>query len=345
MVFEKFSSDGFSVSDDGLINQYSCAGGSACCIIGSGRSLNAASLQALSVELTQNGITPFSLNWGGFSDNQWQCYPSLWTSYDACCRFSRHIFRNPSVAKFIPKARATEWIAGGVYTAQECPNTHFFDHEEKGIPNMFGSGKIIDCSDSFLQAVDLAIRLGFRTIYLAGCDFFVTLSENQIKLFEQWFDEMPVTEARPVKEKFIYADPHNNLLSTCTYLSTNGGRTVTSVARALEALDELELYSFGSAKTNWDRAISCDGHYYGSVNWLMQGRRCLDQLGVEVKLLDAYNSPLSRLRPFFEAVGLTTEQSKWYNGQTPDYAQTSLGMAKYLEPFTYERFKKKKEAK
>lgn len=334
MLFEKVSPDGFFSSDDCLTGFYGAAAGSSCCILGSGPSVRG-KLPRLSLELRRNGIAPFSINWGGY-ESGWKCYPALWTSYDPCDKFSSHIFRDPSVLKLVLKDRSAEWLAGGKFAAHECPNTRFFAHEEKGVANMLGYGKIVDARDSFLQAVDLAIRLGFKTIYLAGCDFFVSLSDRQQQQMHSWFTEY----AKPTDDKpaptYTYADPNNSLLGALTYLAQQAKTTVHSFANDLRKLDELDLYSFGNAGSSWFKAASCDHHYFASVNWLMRGRRCLDALGVQVALLDTYTSPRSRLRRFFDAVDLPAGTDLSYYAESPNYSDSvpRLGTATYVEMFS-----------
>ena len=140
MVFFRTSSDKFESSADHLIGSYGSAGGSACCILGSGRSVKGR-LKDLSSQLRGNQISPFSINWGGFDANSgWDCYPALWTSYDYVDRFSANLFRDPSVLKFVPQGREQEWLSDGRYSASECPNVYSFRHAVKQLGNFFGSG-------------------------------------------------------------------------------------------------------------------------------------------------------------------------------------------------------------
>ena len=327
MVFFRTSSDGFESSADYLIGSYGSAGGSACCILGSGRSVRGR-LKELSSQLRGNQISPFSINWGGFdADSGWDCYPALWTSYDYVDRFSANLFRDPSVLKFVPQGREHEWLSDGRYSASECPNVYSFRHSVKQLGNFFGSGPIIDGKDSFVQAIDIAIRLGFKRIFLAGCDLFISLNTAQVEWLNSELSALPDDKGQV--EEFILGDPRVSLWGAVSLIAKRKKTTATPVISELAGLGDLEAYSFGNAGADWYKAVMMDHHCYVSADLLVQSRRLLDKLGVSVILLDDYTSPIGRLRRFFPSLNLTTLPREL----KPDYSLPTRGVAVHVAPY------------
>lgn len=329
MTFFRVSPDRFEVSADHLLGSYGSAGGSACCILGSGPSIKG-KLPDLARQLRGNQITPFSINWGGFDEQGWGCYPSIWTSYDNTDRFSPQIFRDPSVVKFVVKGRQHEWLSTGRYTAAECPNVYGMEVAYKGLSNLLGTGPIVDGKDSFIQAIDIAIRLGFKRIFLAGCDLFISLTDAQVQWLNDQLAACPDAEGRT--EEFFLGDYRNSIWGAIKLIANRKGVLGSSLILELRKLGDLEAYAFGNAGANWEKAVMMDHHCLASANLLMQSRRLLDNLGVSVILLDEFLSPMGRLRRFFPSVSLTTPL--W--DSPPDYGRPTLGAAVYLKTYAGE---------
>lgn len=334
MTFFRTSPDRFESSADYLVGSYSSAGGSACCILGSGKSVSG-KLGELSAQLRANRIVPISINWGGYDKFGWGCYPSIWTSYDEVGKFSTQLFRDPSVLKFIPKGRQQEWLADGKYTAVECPNVYGFEHQPKGLANFFGSGPIIDGKDSFVQAVDIAIRLGFKRIFLAGCDFFIDLNDAQLEWLNDQLRKVP--DDKGATEEFFLGDYRVSIWGAMSLIQKRSGVLTSELIQQLGKLGDLQAYSFGNAGANWEKAVMMDHHCFASADLLVQARRVLDSLGVSVILLDDYTSPLGRLRKFFPSLNLSNQLVD----SSPDYQRPSLGAAVHVKPYAG----KKEEAK
>jgi hypothetical protein len=322
--FLRPSAGKFSVPADYLVGAYGSAGGSACCILGSGCSVKD-KLSLLSRQLRANQISPFSINWGGFDKTGWSCYPCFWTSCDSPDRFSSQLFRDPSVTKFVPKERQHDWISGRDFTVSECPNVFGLDRATKGLETFFGSGPIIDGRDSFVQAIDIAIRLGFKRIYLAGCDLFIGMTDTQV----EWL-------SKQLEQPFILGNAQFSIWDAIEQVSRRTGILASRLIAEFKRLGDLEAYAFGNAGTNWEKAVRMDHHCFASANLLVQSRRLLDTLGVSVILLDDFTSPIGRLRRFFPSVKLTTSETD----SPPDYSRPSLGVAIHVKPYTGEGVKR-----
>ena len=156
-----------------LEDRYSGPFGSACFLIGGGPSL-------LSVEreILRDSLVPkMCLNLSGSRIVR----PNFWTSYDPTARFHRSIYlirRDEICASTAGDGLGAE----STFKVCECPNLYFFDRDsERGFDDFLSLGhpKIIDWADSMVQAIDILYRLGFRRIYLSGCEMRVIPSSEQ----------------------------------------------------------------------------------------------------------------------------------------------------------------------
>lgn len=234
------------------------------------------------------------------------------------------------MVKFVNKARAIEYIYGKKYVAHECPSVFFFDPKEKSYSNFFGSGPIVDSKDSLIQAIDIAIRLGFKHISLAGCDLYVPLSPEQFAYMHDHIDALPPDPTTNQKEWFSEADPDNSLWSAITEIAKNENRQPADVIQDIEKLPSRDLYYFGDVGVSFAKKVMVDHHCFTTANWLRQSRRCLDSLGVHVHLVFGANDPNSRLSKIFPwgplKTGLTVKGS-------PDYTADPAGIARNLPPY------------
>lgn len=279
MTFCRIQADGFPVNHDSLIGSYGTANGSHCVIQCSGSS-------AVQDDLTGANAVTMGINHAHTVDG---IHPYIWTSYDWPLRFDHSLFENPSVLKLIPKIRSHE-LATLSLQAHELPNVVFFEQAHKSYQDFFGTGPIVDAEDSMLQAIDLAIRLGFKNIYLSGADLYVKLSPQQ----EYWFlNNAP---------DFKVCDTLNSLWETLTGIakknitgSDEGIPTpeqmdqinvvIQDYIRTLEEMPSEDLYSFGSANTSLLQRLQADHHYRIASSRLTKARKCLDRLGVKLSLL------------------------------------------------------------
>ena len=291
MTFKRIKPDGFPVNHDSLCGQFAGVGGTHCVILCSGPSLS-------DVIDDYNDCWPTNpagsvTDWSVFSVNcsheHWPWAPDFWASFDWAYRFDEQVFHDPKVMKFFPDFRANE-LATETLLTHELPNTVFCDIQDKSYADFFGTGPIVNAEDSMLQAIDIAIRLGFKNLYLAGADLHVKLSPQQ----EAWFKER--------QEDFQQCDVVNSLWETLIGIARKHitgsmeGEITPDIAQKIQdaakelvnQLDQLEsedLYSFGQAGTSMFGRIQADHHYRISSSRLTKARRCLDGLGVKLTLL------------------------------------------------------------
>ncbi|WP_145266727.1 hypothetical protein [Calycomorphotria hydatis] len=139
------------------------------------------SLKVLLIDLiTQSTAPVMSVNLAGHG----LIRPNYWTAYDPTCRFLRSIYCDAGIMKFVRASRCMDLVPETTYKVCDCPNMFFFEAEfDRNFSNFLSreSNKLIDWSDSMLQAIDILYRLGFRTIYVVGADLFVQPSAEQIE--------------------------------------------------------------------------------------------------------------------------------------------------------------------
>ena len=128
--------------------------------------------------------------------------PNIWVSVDKPGHFHEHIWGDSGIMKFtrwcvrdgVVRTRAANRLTTAGRMARECPNTWFFEHQstmdyKKFLsmnPMTWGTNNKTETAvDSkgrkqpgkrscMLPAIRLLYWLGFRRIYLAGCDFNMT---------------------------------------------------------------------------------------------------------------------------------------------------------------------------
>lgn len=331
-VFTRRMPDKFHLSADVLLGSYSSVQRSACVILGSGPS--AAEVNKEVLEEWANGIVaPFGINWGGYLNTEkgYRPYPAIWTSYDPCSRFDTSVFLDPSVVKFIREDRADEYLAGERIQAHECPNTWFFKPEKKGYINYFGEGPIIDARDSMLQAIDIAIRLGFKDIYLSGCDLHYKLNDAQVEYLRKY------------QPDYHNCDPENGLWDVLKTVEKSKkfiedypdeGKRMQKLIETLSEMGMGEIYSFGNAGCDFGKAIHVDQHSRKVATRLRLARRCLDRLGVSIKLIAPQSGMESRLSLYFPTVTAEVLRGKSHDFEI-DYSKTMIREARYEEPHDF----------
>ena len=125
--------------------------------------------------------------------------PDFWTCVDDPSRFLKSIWLDPKIMKFIPQAHFEKCIfdngsAWSMLTTKvgDCPNVVGFRRNEKFVANRFlyentigwgnhrqwGGGRSV-----MLPAIRILHLLGFRKIYLLGCD--LNMSENYTYHFDE----------------------------------------------------------------------------------------------------------------------------------------------------------------
>lgn len=152
----------------------------------SGPSLNQVDL----TQLTRRGIVTMGVN------NSWSVYrPTLWTGVDDPGRFIDVGWKDPGITKFVPlghwsrrlRVQASDGVMGNsVFRVAQMPSVYFYPRANDFDHNRFLNGDAVqwgcdpDQADSLgirgkrsvmLVALRLLHHLGFRTVYLLGCDF------------------------------------------------------------------------------------------------------------------------------------------------------------------------------
>jgi hypothetical protein len=203
--------------------------------------------------------------------------PTFWTSYDPSLRFHRSVYLDPGIIKFVQHRRAMEFVPETTFKVCECPAVFCFERDQG---RSFGSflapdnRGIVDWGDSLVQAIDILYRLGFRVVYLAGCEMRVQPSAEQI------------ARAAACGVEYSARLPLAEFLDRC--------RRAGLSDRDLDALPPAKFYHFAEHK-RIRAAAQTDAHYDRIVQCLRMSRRSLALAGM--RLISV--TPGSRLNDFF----------------------------------------------
>jgi hypothetical protein len=150
--------------------------GASCFYIGAGPSLNNLDLSVLS----QRGITTFAVN----NIAAKTIRPNIWLGIDVPKSFHRNIWDDPSILKFTKTENWDHGYNGGM--SNHAPNLFWFKLNTSFETSTFFKEPTISCGRAkdhpdnlglsggrsiILPAFRLMHYLGFRRIYLLGCDF------------------------------------------------------------------------------------------------------------------------------------------------------------------------------
>lgn len=160
-----------------LENQYAGPTTTPCWIIGGGPSLS-----QLAIERIVDSPAPrFAMNLAGSG----LLRPHFWTSYDPTARFHRSIYLDPAVTKFVHTGRAMDLVPETTFKVCDSPALYLIDREsQRGFHDFPGTGSspITDWQDSLIQTIDIAYRLGFRNLYLAGCEMWIAPAPRLLRV-------------------------------------------------------------------------------------------------------------------------------------------------------------------
>jgi len=130
--------------------------------------------------LDKPGVMTFGINNGPKSYR-----PNFWTCVDSPERFIKSIWLDPRITKFIPQATMEKRIFDNEQWGMtnkivgECPNVVGYRRNEKFMAKRFLFEDTINwgnhkdyggCRSVMLPAIRISFLLGFRKIYLLGCD-------------------------------------------------------------------------------------------------------------------------------------------------------------------------------
>lgn len=277
-MFFRLSTDGTETSIP-LVDCYSGPFRTACWIIGGGPSLATNPID----QITNSPIPKFSINLSGHQ----LVRPTFWTAYDPTSRFHRSIYLDPSILKFVPRGRAMDVVPGTTSKVCDCPNLVFFDrdqhvgfhhflaHRNQSDPSSGTRPKhlITDWQDSLIQAIHIAYSLGFRTLYLAGCEMVVTPSDVWRRAAsEAGVEYIPLELLRDFEQR-----------------CRQQGRL-----RADQIEKSTRQYHFDESKP-LAAAIQTDLHYFRVAQYLRLSRRAMALAGLEIISV----TPGSRLNDHF----------------------------------------------
>ncbi|MEX0701192.1 MAG: hypothetical protein WD069_03775 [Planctomycetales bacterium] len=268
MLFHRLHTDG-SRTEVALEDSFAGPAPSACWVIGGGPSLATLDCEAIA----RSPAPKMAVNLAGTR----LVRPDFWTSYDPSCRFHRSVYLDAGVMKFLHKRRAMELVPETTFKVCECPSTYFFERDKtRGFADLLAPNAkgIVDWADSLVQAIDILYRLGFRALYLAGCEMRVRPSAEQI--------------ARAAEFGVEY-DPRELLgefLKKC--------RRASLFDKDLEAVAPAAQYHFPEHKP-LRSAAHTEEHYFRIANYLRLSRRSLSLAGMQ--LISA--TPDSRLNDWF----------------------------------------------
>lgn len=266
-MFFRLTPDGRRHQVD-LVHHYAGPFATSCWIVGGGPSLTDLPLD----EIAASSAPVFAVNLAGSR----LLRPTFWTAYDPSARFHRSTYLDAGVQKFVPRGRAMDLVPETTFKVADCPNTLFFDMEGRDYATAIAAGqsRVLDWCDSFVLALDIAYRLGFRRLYLAGCDMHVRASQEQLA----W-----------VASHGIDTDE----ITTISELDAAVQKTGVD-REPLNETDPARIYHFDETKS-FAASVSTDRHYDRIAQALRLSRRCFAQAGLELISV----TPRSRLNDCF----------------------------------------------
>lgn len=242
---------------------------SSCWLLGGGPSLGETDLELIS----RSPIPVMTINLAGVH----LIRPQFWTSYDPSARFHRSIYLDPGVMKLVHRRRAMDLVPETTFKVCDCPNTYFFDRDqERGFADFLSPDNegVVDWADSLVQAIDLLYQLGFRKIFLAGCEMRVRPSAAQLELASRHSVEYD--------ENGLLTE----FLSQCRRAGINQDD--------LEAVSPCRIYHFDETKS-LQATANTEYHYFRIAQYLRLSRRSMAMAGMQLISV----TPGSRLNDYF----------------------------------------------
>lgn len=244
----------------------------ACWIVGGGPSLARLPLG----EIEQTPAPRFAINLGGAG----LLRPHFWTAYDPTARFHQSLYLDAGILKFVPAGRAMDLTPGGFCKVCECPNLVFFEKDPGRGFHQFPAAEegVTDWQDSLILAIEIAYRLGFRDLYLAGCDMQV----------------QPGAELRAAAETLgVVYSPGELLGEFCKRCRVAGVPDA-----ALQSGVAAGQYHFDESKS-LAAAVQSDFHYFRVAEYLRLSRRSLSLSGLRLHSVTP-DSRLNRDLPYLD---------------------------------------------
>lgn len=270
-MFFRISTDGLE-TPAGLLGAYGGAARTGCWIIGGGPSLALLPCD----QIAASPLPKFCVNLAGHG----LLRPTFWTAYDPTARFQKSTYLDPSILKILPRGRAMDVVPGATSKVCDAPNSVFFDRDKSvGFRDFLigESSGVTDWQDSLIQSIDIAYRLGFRVLYLAGCDMHIPPTPA-------WSDL-----AREAGVDYVPRELLRDFHQRCSSRGLAGDDLPP---------DQLtQQYHFDEAKP-LSAAIQTDMHYFRVAQYLRLSRKAIALAGLELVSV----TPDSRLNDYFPYV-------------------------------------------
>lgn len=266
-MFFRLSADGIRQPLD-VANWFVGPHATSCWIVGGGPSLVRLPFERMTASLAPT----FAINLAGSRLFR----PDFWTAYDPSARFHRTTYLDSRVVKFVPRRRATDLVPETTFKLHDCPGAAFFELEGRSYADAIcpGQAAVLDWADSLVMAIDIAYRLGFRRLFLAGCEMRVSV---------------PAEVIESGKELGIEAVEGESLVEWAERLQGQGV--------SLEQFDKeasTGVYHFDEPKP-LAAALATDRHYFRIAQSLRLARKCFASSGLELVSV----TPGSRLNDYF----------------------------------------------
>lgn len=298
MLFYKYSTDGTKIDSDSLCASYGSIEPTPIWILGSSDTLTDEEYTLIK----ESDIPVFGVNYSGRGKDGegWKVKPNFWTAFDSSPRFHKSIFLDSTIMKFVKDSRQLDLIPGTNHKLCDSPNTYFFPCDNRKYDNYFDDSvdNINHSLDSFIQALDIAYRLGFRKFYCVNTEMIIRLSQSQIGGAKEKGVEYENGQVKRVeidqegKPHEYWSDLLTDFVVSC--LENRVAHTDKELYELMESLDRENQYSF-SEKKSFYAAVMSDKHYWERVQYLRLSRKNMVLKGVQLFTC----SKTSRLYPWF----------------------------------------------
>lgn len=243
-------------TDAALDDQFAGPAASTCWLIGGGPSLAQLPIAALD----RSPAPKMCINLAGTG----LLRPTFWTAYDPSARFLRSVYLDPGIMKFVPPRRAMDLVPETTFKVCECPHLYFFETDpQRGFADFLSPQRhgIVDWNDTFVQALDILHRLGFRRILLAGC-------ELQVAPGPEW--QQKATERNVAYRSGMLL---GDFVKECERAGLTRGE--------MERWGTGPQYHFDESKS-LQAAVNTDAHYFRIAQSLRLCRRSLTSAGLQL---------------------------------------------------------------
>ncbi|TWT63206.1 hypothetical protein [Rubinisphaera italica] len=255
--------------DANLKGNFAAPHGSACWLVGGGPSLT----QELADVIERTPVPVMAVNLAGSG----MLRPTFWTAYDPTSRFLRSVYLDAGITKFVNFRRSSDLVPESTYKVCECPNLYFFEGErERGFDDFldWAHNRIVDWNDSFVQSIDILYQLGFRRIYLAGCEMHIKVSAEMCSY--------------ATKRGVSFGEN----VSLSEFVSTCEKQGIS--CKELAQLESAQVYHFDQEKS-LAAAVATDAHYFRVSQYLRLSRLSMSRAGLQLVSV----TPGSRLNDYF----------------------------------------------